>query len=99
MVRPHNFKKCSCKQHFHSKLSLRCHVCNAKRKKIKKDQYMDCIIDPLVAKIKPHQWDLLKDKDNNEHYEQYIKSIMDTIIGQIKPHEWDIVKGLQQEQQ
>ena len=23
MVRPHNFKKCTCKQHFHSKLSLR----------------------------------------------------------------------------
>ena len=59
---------------------------------------MSSIIDPLVAKLKPNQWDLIKDKDNNEHYEQNIKSIMDTIIDQIKPHEWDIAHGLQQEQ-
>ena len=59
---------------------------------------MASIIDPLVAKLTPKQWDLIKDKDNDENYEKNIKSIMDTIIDQIKPLEWDIADGLQQEQ-
>ena len=99
MVHPHNFKICSCREHFHSKLSLRCHLCNAKRKKIKKDQYIDSIIEQLLGKVKPHEWEILKNKDNNQQYEEYIKSIIDTLIGQIKPHQCDIVKGLQQQQQ